>query len=624
MKIATKTKSYLLKELSGLGFTSIDDVALMKCVCLQEKFGILSADAFINSLHAFFLCEFRKTAESTADASLLQLLDAFETHLSHAKSSHADRRTETDKSSAAARPAYVSPSFSLLEDEILDSYCSSTTKSRIKAQLQEQLLKSQVSACLYSPKAAAEAERDQDAFQARADKLSIQVAFGSVESDANEEGWVPFDAVHTCDSCESSDDRKRRFRNSPLQLCGVLNERIERGEMLLASQLGLESDAWAHPLQNSSEELWLCGMIFIDEDALQAAKTFFLQTSRQSGAGCRIALDFSDLTSYALFSGQVIAVRGKNLSGKAILVLELHTPNITLPSNNRRLTEAQSAVFGRLFVAAGPLTCDGSLDFQPLDEFLAVVASAALSSAVCRIAVVLCGPFLDDANGVVANGELLKFPDDVVWELVFLKRLFPFIALQKNVTLFVVPSPRDAATLGNMACFPQPSMLQDAAAAEIPERIVFCPNPVRLAFEAAQENVFSCLISNADVLLALSAEEAVKNPKDSLDRMSRLCSYLVQQNSLFPVLQLNAALNTLPLEFEGFDVRCQLFHDSLPDVVIIPSQLRFFVKKLPDFPSVFVNPAQLCRGKTGGVFSEVCFEQLANGTKNQSIKIIKI
>jgi hypothetical protein len=130
------------------------------------------------------------------------------------------------------------------------------------------------------------------------------------------------------------------------------------------------------------------------------ATALMLEGSRATSCGARVKLDTSVLQRFALFAGQVIAVRGRNPTGSCITAHEIVEG---YPATTAELPRAAAAAVdnaagpqsdcgARVIVAAGPFMPASGLACAGLRRVLEYCAQHEPD------VVVLCGPFVPDEH----------------------------------------------------------------------------------------------------------------------------------------------------------------------------------------------------------------------------------
>eukprot|EP00058_Branchiostoma_floridae_P021149 XP_002606639.1 hypothetical protein BRAFLDRAFT_120094 [Branchiostoma floridae] len=82
----------------------------------------------------------------------------------------------------------------------------------------------------------------------------------------------------------------------------------------------------------------------------------------------------------------------------------------------------------------------------------------------------------------------------------------------------------------------------------------------------------------------------------SSDRLGRLIKHILTQQSYYPLYPPSEDVN---IDYEHYEQFCRL--QATPDVLIIPSDLRYFVKDV--LGCVCVNPGRITKAQTGGTFA---------------------
>lgn len=143
----------------------------------------------------------------------------------------------------------------------------------------------------------------------------------------------------------------------------------------------LKEDEFGNPTIISQTPIVTIGIIASDSPSVGTlnAASLVLETSRKLGAGKRVPLRFDGVDKFSLFPGQLVAMRGTNVSGDYFLASEiLDSPALPLPVSSRNdileVVEQSENQPVRILIAAGPFTTDGDLSFEPLDEILRVTS----------------------------------------------------------------------------------------------------------------------------------------------------------------------------------------------------------------------------------------------------------
>lgn len=97
--------------------------------------------------------------------------------------------------------------------------------------------------------------------------------------------------------------------------------------------------------------------------------------------------------------------------------------------------------------------------------------------------------------------------------------------------------------------------------------------------------------------------------------MGRLAGHLLHQHNFYP---LHPPADDMNIDYPNFIKHA--FFESKPDVLLLPSDLRYFVKNVSD--TVVINPGKL--GKGSGTYFKMFLkpsEKLSNSTYVNVVKI---
>ncbi|XP_036114424.1 DNA polymerase alpha subunit B isoform X4 [Molossus molossus] len=118
-------------------------------------------------------------------------------------------------------------------------------------------------------------------------------------------------------------------------------------------------------------------------------------------------------------------------------------------------------------------------------------------------------------------------------------------------------------------------------------------------------------LTSTDLLFHIGAEE-ISSSSGSSDRFSRILKHILTQRSFYP---LYPPQEDMAIDYENFYAHAQL--PVTPDVLIIPSELRYFVKDI--LGCVCVNPGRLTKGQVGGTYGRLYIRrQTTGGEERQS------
>ncbi|EDV23732.1 uncharacterized protein TRIADDRAFT_57222 [Trichoplax adhaerens] len=300
---------------------------------------------------------------------------------------------------------------------------------------------------------------------------------------------------------------------------------------------------------------------------------------------CRSAtpLNVKELSHFSFFPGQVVVLDGKNPSGNAFIASKLYQ-GIALPFNKIPLEKAKSYYPSddspmNILVACGPFTTADNLLYEPLSDLLKVILNQQPDIAI------LCGPFVDAKQELIKQGEI-----NISYEDLFIKRLSEIIENVGRISTSVVfvPSTRD---VHHDFIYPQPPFTLPSSLKTAPE-IHFVSDPCTLIV-----NDVTIGLTSTDILFHMGAEETASPPGMS-DRIGRLLKHLIHQRNYYPLYPPSEEVNFDRENFVNFG-----FMPVTPDILIVPSDLRYFVKDVEK--CCCVNPGRLAKGQVGGSYARI-------------------
>ncbi|OBA21404.1 DNA polymerase alpha, subunit B [Metschnikowia bicuspidata var. bicuspidata NRRL YB-4993] len=418
---------------------------------------------------------------------------------------------------------------------------------------------------------------------------------------------------------------KFRFRTMAMKLlesADVLDEQIDSVSLQMLDMYKGSDVLLGNPCMSSQFDIVCCGRIVPDLplfDLLLGAlndKSLYLETSRLGGIGQRIPLDVSRLAAYSFFPGQVVGLKGRNPTGRTFVVHEeVPVPGLGVPvSSLDELQKHRASCGPKVFVAAGPFCNQHSLDYAKLAALVAL-----LNAEIRPHVAILFGPFLDVANTAVQAGDvhLEGVPPSQqprTLDELFRLQVTPLLKqIDRNIHVILVPSLRDAAS--KHASYPQAAL--DRKRLGLPKNFHCYANPSSFS---VNEALFAT--SNMDVFKDL--KDVYKASPDGAgnvpaNRFDRIANHVFQQKRYYPVFP--GAVRKAPLSALECDRVAALNEgvagedladiavggsclevpylgltelvDSLPDVMLIPSEMNAFAKVVRGV--VVVNPGQFVR-----------------------------
>jgi len=356
----------------------------------------------------------------------------------------------------------------------------------------------------------------------------------------------------------------------------VLDETICRVGDRLVDRWGLVQEELLDLATTQPEPGVGLGRVQCDSEGRLNSNSIVLHGSLDTSSGAAVPLDVSQVASYSLFPGQVVAMDCSNPNGSRLVASKIYEgASVPLPDPSL----ADSSVLS-ILVAAGPFTTAESVGMDPLQDILSVIKDQKPSVAF------LVGPFLDVKNTAVC-GAAESF--DSLW----VKMVTVMAKEMEGLTtqLVLVPSCRDVV---GYPVYPQPPF---------PSSPLYLPN-MRCVSDPCTLSISGVTVSltSSDILFHLGKEE-ISFPPRSGDRMSRLSSHLLQQGSMYPLYPPSEELN---VDFEKLEQFTLL--DKAPHLLLLPSDLTHFVREVTG--TTVINPGRLTKGAGPGTY---CLVKLRRG-----------
>uniref|UniRef100_A0A3Q2NSA9 DNA polymerase alpha subunit B n=1 Tax=Fundulus heteroclitus TaxID=8078 RepID=A0A3Q2NSA9_FUNHE len=364
----------------------------------------------------------------------------------------------------------------------------------------------------------------------------------------------------------------------------VLTEKIEELGEKLSSHFNIEEfSAVSLPAQ---DRITVLGQVCCDSNGKLNAQSVLLEAGQQHG-GQQVPVDLSELKEYSLFPGQVVVMEGMNTTGRKLVASKLYEgvplPFYT-PSVKMETDEAVAEPLNVL-VACGPYTPSDSLTYDPLIDLISIIVRD--RPDVC----LLLGPFVDSKHEQIEKAQVTQ-----EFETIFYQCIKSVVDGTRSVgcQLVFVPSQRD---IHHDFIYPQPPFTLPALDNDQAQRVTLAPDPCTLLIDGVTYGVTS-----TDILFHMGAEEI--SCGTSSDRFSRILNHMLTQRSYYPLYPPTEEVN---MDYEKF----QIFgHMPLtPDVLVVPSELRYFVKDVSG--CVCVNPGRLTKGQVGGTYCRLLIQRRA-------------
>eukprot|EP00584_Thalassiosira_punctigera_P006405 CAMPEP_0172531780 /NCGR_PEP_ID=MMETSP1067-20121228/5038_1 /TAXON_ID=265564 ORGANISM="Thalassiosira punctigera, Strain Tpunct2005C2" /NCGR_SAMPLE_ID=MMETSP1067 /ASSEMBLY_ACC=CAM_ASM_000444 /LENGTH=762 /DNA_ID=CAMNT_0013316197 /DNA_START=113 /DNA_END=2401 /DNA_ORIENTATION=- len=382
-----------------------------------------------------------------------------------------------------------------------------------------------------------------------------------------------------------------------------------------------------------------------------------LEGSRQHSSGARIHLDLKGLNqasdqrppqSYSFFPGQIVAVEGINSSGRtmqASRILEGAPPPGETMAKSELLehqygAERQDGDPVSIVSMCGPYTTKDNLEYKPLEDAIVQILQDKPD------VVVMCGPFVDQRQPLIAGGEPVIQDKDgkeskVSYEHLFAARISSlleelYLEDPELKTQFVLVPSMDDAFLD--AVYPQPPMEDKTPGVRAPKgaeglfgdlglryvelagreddaksvrsrRRVHCvSNPCTLRI-----NDVTLGVTSTDVLFHVNSDSCNANLAPGT-RLSRIAEHLLNQRSYYPLFPATKGVSLDLGRAEGWEMPVR------PDVLITPSKLASFAKRVCD-TTVVVNPGELTKNTTGGTYAVMDIHPMTREALEEKVSV---
>uniref|UniRef100_A0A2K5Q912 DNA polymerase alpha subunit B n=1 Tax=Cebus imitator TaxID=2715852 RepID=A0A2K5Q912_CEBIM len=576
----------LAEELQIFGL-DCEEALIEKLVELCVQYG-QNEEGMVSELIAF-------CTSTHKDGLTSEILNSFEHEFLSKRLSKARHSAYKDSGHAGARDIVSIQELIEVEEEeeiLLNSYTTPSKGSQKRAisTPETPLTKRSVSTRsphqLLSPSSFSPSATPSQKYNSRSNRGEVVTSFGSAQgvswSGRGGAGNINLKVLGCPEALTGS--YKSMFQKLP-DIREVLTCKIEELGSELKEHYKIE--AFTPLLAPAQELVTLLGQIGCDSNGKLNNKSVILEGDREHSSGAQIPVDLSELKEYSLFPGQVVIMEGINTTGRKLVatkLYEVHNPQSSV------LDFEQTMVL----VACGPYTTSDSITYDPLLDLIAVINHD--RPDVC----ILFGPFLDAKHEQVENC-LLTSP----FEDVFKQCLRTIIegTRSSGSHLVFVPSLRD---VHHEPVYPQPPFSYSDLSREDKKQVHFVSEPCSLSINGV---IFG--LTSTDLLFHLGAEE-ISSSSGTSDRFSRILKHILTQRSYYP---LYPPQEDMAIDYETFYVYAQL--PVTPDIFIIPSELRYFVKDV--LGCVCVNPGRLTKGQVGGTFARLYLRRLvADGAKRQS------
>ncbi|ODV58468.1 DNA-directed DNA polymerase alpha subunit POL12, partial [Ascoidea rubescens DSM 1968] len=428
--------------------------------------------------------------------------------------------------------------------------------------------------------------------------------------------------------------KKYNFRSMRIKLlesADYLDEQIDIFTRLILNHYNFSKDQFGNPTISSQDEIITVGRIVSDSpisdfDTILNSNSLSLETSRISGIGNRISLNLSNLNSYSFFPGQIVAFKGKNISGQSFIVNEVvELPLLGAPvSSKDELDEYTINLKSnklKIVVISGPYTTNNNLSFENLRNIV-----DRINNQIKPHLVILFGPFIDITHSKIYDGSISNDNSNNP-KIAFkqkprtLDEVFKFIItpilkeINNKIQVVLIPSLKDATS--NHPSYPQTNF--DRKFLNLPKNFKCFPNP-----SSFQINEINVGVSNNDVYKDF--KDVCKGDLSKENRFDRISNHLLEQRKYYPLfpggLKTKKTIKNQPIEREndikslpaaensehisGSDLDLPYmglseFSEVIPDIIIIPSELNSFARVVKNV--IFVNPGSLMKNNHTGNYA---------------------
>uniref|UniRef100_A0A4W4FC41 DNA polymerase alpha subunit B n=1 Tax=Electrophorus electricus TaxID=8005 RepID=A0A4W4FC41_ELEEL len=358
----------------------------------------------------------------------------------------------------------------------------------------------------------------------------------------------------------------------------VLTEKIESLGEELRTHFNIEEfSPVSLPAQDTVAVL---GQVCCDSNGKLNAHSVLLEASQEQGAR-QVPVDLSELRDYSLFPGQVVIMEGMNTSGSRFVASKLYEVRLCYRfSSELPLSSKNSCLPVMVLLACGPYTPSDTLTYEPLIDLLGVINKD--HPDVC----ILMGPFVDSKHEQIEKAQVTE-----TFETMFSRCVGSIVDGTRGLLVFV-PSQRDAH---HHYVYPQPPFTLPDLKKDDVQRVTLVPDPCTLLIGGVTFG-----LTSTDILFHMGAEEI--NSATGSDRFSRIMKHMLTQRSYYP---LYPPAEEVSMDYEKFQQYGQM--PLTPDVLIVPSELRYFIKDV--IGCVCVNPGRLTKGQVGGTYGRLLLQQ---------------
>ncbi|CAN9515042.1 unnamed protein product [Ophioblennius macclurei] len=484
------------------------------------------------------------------------------------------------------------------EENLLDSYSTPAKGSQKRSLTTPEHPQSKRSAALLSspglllsPASFSPSVTPSQKYSQRGGKGEVVVTFGAVQGTrwSGRKNASADVRVELLEGPENSLRSSYKYMFQRLRdVRNVLTDKIEELGENLRSHFSIEEfSPVSLPAQDS---ITVLGQICCDSNGKLNPQSVLLEAGPEQG-GQQVPVDLSELGEYSLFPGQVVVMEGMNATGRKMVASKLHE-GVPLPFYTLDVKVEADEEPLNVLVACGPYTPSDSLSFDPLLDLIGVIVRD--RPDVC----LLLGPFVDSKHEQVEKAQVTE-----TFEAIFSRCIESVVDGTRSVGchLVFVPSQRD---IHHHFIYPQPPFTLPNSIKDHAQRVTLVPDPCTLLIDGVTFG-----LTSTDILFHMGAEEI--SCGTGSDRFSRILKHMLTQRSYYP---LYPPVEEVNMDYEKFQSYGQM--PLTPDLLIVPSELRYFVKDV--IGCVCVNPGRLTKGQVGGTYSRLLIQRnapLGDGTR---------
>ena len=384
-----------------------------------------------------------------------------------------------------------------------------------------------------------------------------------------------------------------------------MRDRIEDKVALLKNKFKEEEDLKEEEEQEEEEQKGqIIGRVCCDSSDRQ-------ELQLESSDGSRVKLELRSVENeYSLFPGQIVKCVGANPTGYCFVAKEIDCYYFKQQQQIKQQQIKEEVQKTEMLLFSGPFTANDDLMYEPLDDVLHEASSKSPSI------VLLMGPFVSDENINHALTSNITYKQ--AFEQIVMKKVEAFAKQYPNKHVVLVPSVKDA--FHRYCAFPQPPFFETSKC----KNVHFVANPS--AFEV---NGIRVAVSTCDILKHLSGFERggkgkTTTEQQQTDRMTRLCSHMVGQMSMYPLFPPHP-----DAKFESHDATVPLrvgMDERVPDLIVLTSDLAAggWKNALSGNKTMFVNPGKVCRGVNAGTFCKISSSSGENFAESARLELHKL